>query len=93
MDLPEVKSASRNRDAYYPDWETIEIMEVVFMNWVKSYRAIPEGELFPPRAIPRRIPRAHTTHFRHAELLRKSTAASGRPVCLESVRRAVEDRM
>ncbi|EWY91338.1 hypothetical protein FOYG_08473 [Fusarium oxysporum NRRL 32931] len=91
MDLPEVNSISRNGDAYYPDWETIEKMEVIFMNWVKSYRTIPEGEPFPPTQIPRRIPRAYSTRYRHAALLRESVAARDRPVCLESVRRAVED--
>lgn len=93
MDLPEVNSISRNGDAYYPDWETVEKMEVIFMNWVKSYRTIPEGEPFPPTQIPRRIPRAYSTRYRHAALLRESVAARDRPVCLESVRRAVEDRM
>ncbi|EXL74591.1 hypothetical protein FOPG_10341 [Fusarium oxysporum f. sp. conglutinans race 2 54008] len=59
-------------------------MEVIFMNWVKSYRTIPEGEPFPPTQIPRRIPRAYSTRYRHAALLMESVAARDRPVCLES---------
>lgn len=35
-DLPEVNSISGDGAADYPDWETIEKIEVVFMNWVKS---------------------------------------------------------
>ncbi|EWG49412.1 hypothetical protein FVEG_08955 [Fusarium verticillioides 7600] len=93
MDLPEVSSASKDGEAYYPDCETIEKMEVVFMNWVKSYRAIPEGEPFPPRQIPRRIPRAYSTGYRNPALLRQSFEAIDRPVCLETVRRTIEDQM
>ncbi|KAF5558483.1 hypothetical protein FMEXI_345 [Fusarium mexicanum] len=91
MDLPEVKYTSRDGEAYYPDWETIEKMEVVFMNWVKNYRTIPEGEPFPLRQIPRRIPRAYSTSYRHPALLSQSFAARDRPVCLETVRLTVKD--
>ncbi|KAF5684844.1 hypothetical protein FDENT_6510 [Fusarium denticulatum] len=91
MDLPEVSSPSKDGDPYYPDYETIEKMEVVFMNWVKSYRAVPEGEPFPPRQIPRRIPRAYSTSYRNTALLRQPLEAIDRPVCLETVRRTVED--
>ncbi|KLO86895.1 uncharacterized protein LW93_12751 [Fusarium fujikuroi] len=90
-DLPEVNSISGDGAADYPDWETIEKIEVVFMNWIKSYRTIPEGEPFPPGQIPRRIPRAYSTIYRHPDLLRQSFAARDRPVCLETVRRTVED--
>ncbi|PNP78083.1 hypothetical protein FNYG_08546 [Fusarium nygamai] len=91
MDLPEVNSTSRDGYAYYPDCETIEKMEVVFMNWVKNYRTIPEGEPFPPRQIPRRIPRAYSTSYRNPALSRQSFEAIDRPVRLETVRRTVED--
>ncbi|KAF4440204.1 hypothetical protein FACUT_3587 [Fusarium acutatum] len=91
MDLPEVNSTSRDGDAYYPGLGNYRENGSGLHELGKSYRTIPEGEPFPPGQIPRRIPRAYSTRYRHPALLRQSFAARDRPVCLETVRRTVED--